>query len=1043
MVVLMKKIIFLLLVLAVFTSPVFAWRSNEMEVKVYLNTPQDFKILHDLKLNGDVYPDYARMYVIPDELDKIQQASLEFEVTIPDLEAYSKQLTEMRTNWLSYNDIIALMDSCATNFPNICRKEYLGQSVQGREISVCVISDNVTIEENEPEVMFDGGIHGDELCGQENTARMIRYLCVNYGIDPTVTDLVNNREIWIYPQVNPDGRVAMQRYNANGVDLNRDWGYMWDAWGGSPGAYSQIETKLLRSCMYNNQYVVHTTYHGGDECVSYPWSYRSNSCPDVAQIDQLAGVYSSTSGYPNLPYYQGFSGMYAINGSSKDTNYGVMGSISWSIELSNQKQPSTSQINYYWTINIPSMLAMMEYSGYGLEGMVTDAVTGDPIAAIIWVNSYMPTYSDPQVGDFHKYVLPGSYNVTVSANGYESQTVNNVAVTANNATAVDFQLQPTIDNVYYGYKFPASQIPDNNPSDEGNTPASLGAPDNINYSIGVDGWCIIDMQYPIVDGPYNDFTVYEGDTSPEGYNCYVGTTIDGPFYLVGTGLGTTEFDISNSGLPEAQFIKIVDDGDGSSSAPNAGFDLDAISTEFIQGPNLVIDDYYIDDAASGNGDGVLDPGEEADLYITLRNNGTETAEDIIAFLSCSDQFITINGVLGSYDDLDPGETSTASVSIQAAGNTPNGHPALFSFDVSCNNYSFSADYTLTINIGSFPFEGFESGDFTAYAWQFSGNSDWTIDTANPYEGSYCAKSGAIGNQQTTELSVTMDVNDGVISFFRKVSSESSYDFLEFYIDGNMQGQWSGEMNWDQVSYNVSSGTHTFKWVYDKDYTVSGGQDCGWIDNIYFPAPVPTYPILYLNPMNIDFGECVVGQELTEQFEIDNIGGGTLAGQIITPDGYMVQETGTSTPVSQLPYSLSAGQSQSYDLIFCPDNVQNYDEQVIVTVFPLQTEYINVYGEGIPSTGVGNQEYFAETKLIGSFPNPVKNQTTIAYQLKGSTQMQNIDICIFDIHGKYIKTISGENGYAVMDCSKFGNGVYLYKINYDGVDFIQKMVILHE
>lgn len=1039
----MKKTIFLLVLNFILVSSAVAWRSGEMEVKVFLNTPEHHEMLYKLKLNGDVYKDFARMYVIPEEMDKIKQTSLQYEIIIPDLEAHSNHLQNLRTEWLTYNDIIALMDSCATNFPNICRKEYLGESVQGREISVCIISDNVMFEENEPEVMFDGGIHGDELCSQENTARMIRYLCLNYGNDPTVTDLVNNREIWLYPQVNPDGRVMMQRYNANGVDLNRDWGYMWDAWGGSPGAYSQPETKLLRSCMYNNQFVVHTTYHGGTEYISYPWSYRASQCPDYAHIDQLAGVYASVSGYTNLDYGQGCTGMYPINGSSKDTNYGVMGSISWSMEISYQKQPPTSQIMYYWTINIPSMLAMMEYSGYGIEGLVTDAVTGDAVAAIVWVNDYMPTYTDPQVGDFHKYVLPGSYTVTISANGYESQTVNNVIVTANNATTVDFHLQPIRDNVFYGYKFSASQIPDNNTGDEGNTPASLGAPDNINYSIGVDGWCIIDMQYPVVDGPFNDFTVYEGDTSEEGYDCFVSNSIDGPFYLVGTGLGTTEFDISNSGLAEAQFIKIVDDGDGSSSAPDAGFDLDAISTEFIQGPNLVIDDYYIDDSASGNNDGVLDPGEEADLYISIRNNGTETAEDILAFLGCSDPFITINGTLGPFDDLEPDEIGTSSIVIQAVANTPDGHSVLFSLDLSCNNYTFSADYSFSIYIGSFPFEGFETGDFTSYDWQFGGNGNWTIDATNAYEGAYCAKSGNISHQQTTELSVTMDVTDGMISFYRKVSSESSYDFLEFYIDGSMQGQWSGEMNWAEVSYNVSSGIHTFTWVYDKDYTISGGQDCAWIDNIFFPAPVPTYPILYLAPMSIDFGECVVGNELIEQFEIKNVGGGTLAGEISTPDGYMVQETGTSNPVSQLSYSLIAGEVQSYELIFCPDNVQNYDDQVTVSVFPLQTEFINVYGEGIPSAAIGSQEFYTETKLIGTFPNPVKNQANIAYQLKGSSQMQNIDIKIYDISGKFVTTVHGENGHAVIDCSKLGNGIYLYKIHHDGVEHIKKMVIVHE
>ncbi len=59
----------------------------------------------------------------------------------------------------------------------------------------------------------------------------------------------------------------------------------------------------------------------------------------------------------------------------------------------------------YYDSNYPAMLAMIEYAGYGLEGTVTDAISGDPVAAIVLVEDYMQTYSDPTVGDYHKYVL--------------------------------------------------------------------------------------------------------------------------------------------------------------------------------------------------------------------------------------------------------------------------------------------------------------------------------------------------------------------------------------------------------------------------------------------------------------------------------------------------------------------------------------------------------------------------------------------------------------------------------------------------------------
>lgn len=128
-------------------------------------------------------------------------------------------------------------------------------------------------------------------------------------------------------------------------------------------------------------------------------------------------------------------------------------------------------------------------------------------------------------------------------------------------------------------------------------------------------------------------------------------------------------------------------------------------------------------------------------------------------------------------------------------------------------------------------ENFETGDFSLYGWQHSGDAGWNIVSDIVYEGTYSAKSGVITHSRQSTLQVEIDVDGEYISFFRKVSSESGFDYLRFFIDDVEQDKWSGEIDWSQESFPVTPGSHTFKWSYTKDSTVSVGSDCAWLDQI--------------------------------------------------------------------------------------------------------------------------------------------------------------------------------------------------------------------
>ena len=235
------------------------------------------------------------------------------------------------------------------------------------------------------EIMFDGGIHGDEVGGSQNVIMFARELCKSYGSNTTITELVDSREIFLFLMVNPDGRVSMSRYNQNGVDCNRDNGYMWDGEGFSPSAVSQPETRALRKGLIEHNFTCYTNLHSGIEIISCPWSYRPQAPRDYEHILLLAAAYSNASGYAGgLQYGQGYNIMYPINGSTKDFQYGSLGSVGWSIEISTDKQPPSSQIQYFYDVNKPAMLEIIRQCGWGISGMVTDSLTGSPVRATVW-----------------------------------------------------------------------------------------------------------------------------------------------------------------------------------------------------------------------------------------------------------------------------------------------------------------------------------------------------------------------------------------------------------------------------------------------------------------------------------------------------------------------------------------------------------------------------------------------------------------------------------------------------------------------------------
>jgi vibriolysin len=131
----------------------------------------------------------------------------------------------------------------------------------------------------------------------------------------------------------------------------------------------------------------------------------------------------------------------------------------------------------------------------------------------------------------------------------------------------------------------------------------------------------------------------------------------------------------------------------------------------------------------------------------------------------------------------------------------------------------------------------EAVDYPSLTFTKSGNAYWSKVTDVYYYGGDSAKSGTITHNQSTTIETNVTVGSTqAVKFYWKVSSEANYDYLRFYIDGTEKTKIAGAVDWTQVSYNIAAGTHTLKWSYTKDVSVSSGSDCGWVDKLEITTP---------------------------------------------------------------------------------------------------------------------------------------------------------------------------------------------------------------
>ncbi|MCD4650346.1 MAG: hypothetical protein K8S56_00950, partial [Candidatus Cloacimonetes bacterium] len=209
---------------------------------------------------------------------------------------------------------------------------------------------------------------------------------------------------------------------------------------------------------------------------------------------------------------------------------------------------------------------------------------------------------------------------------------------------------------------------------------------------------------------------------------------------------------------------------------------------------------------------LLDPGETSDFRVYIQNTGSAAIGNMSATITNTDANITFNNDSDSMDMLYINGEDFLLFNVTASDNAPPGNLTLVEMQISSDN-GWQRNLQFVLCVGYFG-DDFETNTLTRLPWEDSGSTPWVTTTVNPYEGIYCARAGFISHEQTTVLSLSINLmQGGDISFFRQVSCEQdpddNFDYLSFSINGTEMERWDGEVSWSEESYPVQPGPHNF------------------------------------------------------------------------------------------------------------------------------------------------------------------------------------------------------------------------------------------
>ncbi|KAI1294718.1 Carboxypeptidase D [Halotydeus destructor] len=359
--------------------------------------------------------------------------------------------------YLKYDDMTAWIKSLPARYPNLVTYYSIGVSVQNRDLWVIKItSDKGERKLGKPLFKYVGNMHGNEALSRQLLLYFTEHLLSNYQQDETVTQLVDSMEIHILPSMNPDGfekasegdcygyKPNSGRSNANDVDLNRDFPDQFNR-GESPGtsaklliANRQPETVAVMTWIVGNPFVLSGNLHGGSVVASYPYddskshteSGVANPAPDINVFKHLALVYAShhstmTTGRVCVDdnFTDGITNgadWFDVPGGMQDFNYLFSNCYEITVEMSCCKYPKASSLKEEWMKNVQSLMLYLGQVHMGIKGVVKDVDSNQPIEkANIMLDLINHSVVTTARGEYWRLAVPGVYDVTVTAEGYE------------------------------------------------------------------------------------------------------------------------------------------------------------------------------------------------------------------------------------------------------------------------------------------------------------------------------------------------------------------------------------------------------------------------------------------------------------------------------------------------------------------------------------------------------------------------------------------------------------------------------------------------